>query len=189
MALLFLQSKLPGYVVSNLKGFPLLTQDFGIPAFCLLPHSITLKKIKLLTSIQTPYPLIVWVLYEGLFSSFFFRKKLLLNTQPLYFIKKNTNNSFTLYDQRYLKIKKGLYKLPAVQIDISTFFLKTQDTQKIKQYFLYPQRNTPFYFKGDTSDRLSHPPYLKALQTRVASQKKPSNFSIYGFFKKILDTA
>ena len=179
MQILFLQTKLPGYTLSYLEDLPLLVRSSEDPAFCLLPKFITLEKAKKLASLKIPH--LVWILPVGPLTSYIVNPKLLEILEPLYFLSDH------IYDRRYLKGEKSLYKLPPVQVDISTFFPKTEKMQDKEKALFYPKRAFSFYFKGDTTDRLQHSSYSKALEHRLALLKKPTLSFVYRFLKNALD--
>jgi len=179
MRILFLQSKLTGYSLSRLKELPLFVRSPQDPAFCLLPKLITLRKAEKLASLKLPH--LVWILPVGPLSSHLVHPKLLEILQPLYFLSDH------VYDRRYLKAEKSLYKLPSLKVDISTFFLKTEQMQDKEKALFYPKRAFSFYFKGDTTDRLLSTSYLKAIERRLDILKKPSLSFVYRFLQKTLD--
>ncbi len=179
MKILFLQSKLTDYFLSNLEGFPLFIHSSQDPAFCLLPKFTTLRKARKLASLKIPN--LVWLLPVGPLTSHIANPKLLEILEPLYFL------SDDVYDRRYLKAEKSLYKLPLVKVDISTSFLKTEEMQDKEKALFYPKRAFSFYFKGDTTDRIQSTSYLKALEQRLELLKKPSLSFVYRFLKGAID--
>jgi hypothetical protein len=179
MRILFFQSKLPDYSLSHLKGLPLFVRSPEDPSFCLLPKFITLRKARKLASLKIPH--LVWILPVGQLTSYIVNPKLLEILEPLYFLSDH------IYDRRYLRAEKSLYKLPPVKVDISTFFLKTTEMLDKEKALFYPKRAFSFYFKGDTTDRLQSTSYLKALDHRLDLLKKPSLSFVYRFLKGSLD--
>ena len=175
MSLTFLQTKLLSYPLSQIN------HKSNDPFFCLLPFFYPLKK---LISLQKAHPSIIWIAPH---QPHFLKKRLLFNLHSIYFIKRDKEGFFFLYDERYLKTQRALYRLPPVKIDPSLFFLKNKEIEEQESLFFFPKRNYPIYFKGDSLDRLSNHLYLKALQSRQEMPKEDSLSSIYLFLKKTLD--
>ncbi len=182
MGLLFLQNSLSSYKLSSIENLPLFTRSKEDPSFCLLPKFLTLKKAKKLKNLQSSYPFLVWIFPTKKLNSYLVRPKLLKALQPLYFL-----SGSIIYDQRYLKTEKALYKLPPVQIDICRLLHKTEQLQSEENEFFYPERSIPFYFKGDTTDRIQLPSYSKALSFRKTAPQESLLSFIYFFLKKKLD--
>ena len=118
--------------------------------------------------------------------SFFYRKSF-LTLQPLYFIKKE-KNSFTLYDRRFLKLKKNLYPLPPKKITLE-YFIKSPSLKEKEDLFLFPKRTSSLYCKGDSTDHLNNSNHLKSLENRLNKKTSPSklNDKIYLLLKSFLD--
>ncbi len=181
MYLSFLQTKLPLHKLSLLEGFSILTKSDKDPIFCLLPKFPSLKKAIKISSFQ-----IVWILPISEISSYLFRKKLLFTLQPLYFLFQNSDGSLSLYDYRYLKTENSIYKLPPVDVDITTLHLKTSELQE-KESLLFPKRDSLFYFRGDTTDRLQYPSYEKALFLKKHHKLKKRISPFYLSLKRLID--
>lgn len=180
----FLKRVLPGYALEKNGKITLLTRGAKDPIFCLLPFWISQKKIKELSVFQKSCPSLIYL--KRSYNLFPPSKKLLQTLQPLYFMTLLKDKSFLFYDRRYLKTTSGYYLLPPVSIKLSTYF-KGRILQSLEEELLFPTRkSTPFYLGGDTTHRLLQPSYLDRLQKRQTLEIS-SSFSIYRFFKKILD--
>jgi len=177
MPLTYLKNKLTDYELSKLDHSPLLMRGPEDPTFCLMQKNRLFKKIN-------HHKDLIWITPDPFL---FYKKKTMQSLNTIYFVKKQKDGSLLSYDQRYLKTRTGLYMLPPVQVDMSTFFLKTQEIQELESQLFAFQRNTPFYFKGDSLDRLSSPAYLRALQARQIPSKQSQKASVYLYLKDLID--
>lgn len=154
------------------------------PFFCILPPFFSYRRAKKIQKLQITYPLLIWLFPD---TFLFFRKKIPFLLQPLYFIHKNRQRREIVYDQRFLKVKNSLYKLPPLKIDPSSFFLKTKEQQEEESLFFFPQRNFSFYCKGDTSSQLLQTSYKNSLKTRQECCLPRRLSSFYLYLKNKLD--
>lgn len=189
MPLSFLQNLLPDYsLVSLRKNMSLFIKEKKEPAFCLLPRLITPVILQKTMEIQVEYPFTFWILPKPLTEFLLNKNPFFQILQPLYFLQKEAHE-FVLYDKRFLKLHKKLYKLPPLRVQLFNRFSKEESLKDTESSLLFPKRNNPFYCKGDSSERLLHPSYLKSLITRknISYNKENRAEKIYFVLKKLID--
>lgn len=108
--------------------------------------------------------------------------------QTLYLLKKE-KDTFVIYDRRWLKLTKGLYLLPPVDLTL-TFLPKSSFLAQKEKELFFPIRSSPFYCEGDTTSRLKNPSYLKRLQAKQISMPPPLKIwqKIFLLLRKKLET-
>ena len=191
MPLSFLQDLLPNYSFSpaTKKSFPLFIKNKEDPIFCVLPRAISSRTLKKALSMQEKHPSILWICHKPFLNLFFCKRPFPQILQPLYFLEKS-KKGFFLWDRRYLQLEKKIYKLPVLKVNLTEISLKSEDLKELERFFLFPERTSPFYCQGDSTERLLHPAYLNSLIARKNFKKKKEKIShkIYFFLKKLVDS-
>jgi hypothetical protein len=189
MSILFLKTLFPECTYSQMNGIPFFLDSSKQRIFALLPKCISAGKAKkkaIYLQKNFPQLSIIWILPISELFPLFLRKKLFLTLQPLYCLEKTLDGSLRISDRRYLRTNEEIIELPPVEVDVTCSFSKKKDVMCLERKLLFPSRASCFYFKGDTTDRLFNPAYLKRLQVRQKQAKGPL-FSPYLFLKNLLD--